>query len=380
MAESDRRLVQTAVIGSAASGLGIVLPQEPDELRRLRRRHPTYTYWCGTQLGGCGNRLSDRLYVDKVCHFAHAANASCHRKANGANSADHLFIKQDLARWARGSGADARAVLRDLGSGPGDAVDFRVRGSRQRVRFQFRRLTHPEWSSARDELERDAASLDWVFGPGSAHPETVAEMYGTFGHVLRFRFETQGVARRIRIRAEAARSSTDWVPLDACAMTPEGLRVPGVEGRRRTSRRPAVGTARGSSAGRPVPQPLRGGTAPAQGSVAPGAQASVAPGRGSSADAPDRRTAAGADRGSGPRTSPLVRKVQRLVEELNVLAAPAEADIRTKAERLDREAAAWVVRYGRLTSSDFWSGKATKVAAQGDSLAGRLEKLAQHLK
>jgi hypothetical protein len=370
MAESDRRLVQTAVIGSAASGMAIVLPQEADELRRLRRRHPTYSYWCGTQLGGCGNKLSDRLYVDKVCHFAHAPNASCHRRANGASSADHLFIKQDLARWARTGGVDGRAVLRDLGSGPGDAVDFRVRAGRQRVRFQFRRLTHPEWRSAREELERDAASLDWVFGPGSAHPETMAQMYGTVGHVLRFRFGTEGVERRIRIRAEAARSSTDWVPLDACEMTPEGLRVPGVERRRRTSRRPVAGAVQGPGVDRPVPLPPREGTAPAQ--------ASVAPGRGSSADAPDRR-AAGAGRRSGPRTSPLVRKVQRLVEELNVLAAPAEADIRTKAERLDREAAAWAVRYGRLTSPDYWSGKATKVAAQGDSLAVRLEKLAQHL-
>ncbi|MCX4848911.1 hypothetical protein [Streptomyces sp. NBC_00893] len=346
MAESDRRLVQTAVIGSAASGLGIVLPQEADELRRLRRRHPAYMYWCGTQLGGCGGKLSDRLYADKVCHFAHAPNASCHRKADGADGADHLFVKQDLARWARGSGVDARAALRDLGSGPGDAVDFRVRDSRQRVRFQFRRLSHAEWSSAREELERDATSLDWVFGPGSAHPETVEEMYGTSGHVLRFRFETQGVARHVRIRAEGVRSSTDWVPLDACAMTPEGLRVPGVRGLVRASRRPVVETS-------PVP--------------------AVA--------APGPRPATGADRRSGGRrTSPLVRKVQRLVDEVNALAAPADDEVRTAAERMDREAASWIVRYGRLTGPDFWSGKATKVAAQGDSLAGRLEKLAGKLK
>ncbi|MFE3149717.1 hypothetical protein ACFXJ6_24180 [Streptomyces sp. NPDC059218] len=345
MSESDRRLVQTAVVGSASSGLGIVLPQEADELRRLRRRYPAYTYWCGTQLGGCGGKLSDRLYVDKVCHFAHAPNASCHRSANGTDSADHLFVKQDLALWARGSGIDARAVLRDLGSGPGDAVDLRVRDSRQRVRFQFRRLPHPQWCSAREELARDAASLDWVFGPGSADPETLAEMYAANGWVLRFRCETQGVARRIRIRAEEARRSTDWVPLDACAMTPEGLRVPGARELRRAGRRPAVEAP-------PVPP--------------------VA--------APGPRPATGADRRSGRRTSPLVRKVQRLVDELNALAASADADVRTKAERMDREAASWIERYGRLTGPDFWSGKATKVAGQGDGLARRLEKLAGTLR
>ncbi|MEV5202340.1 competence protein CoiA family protein [Streptomyces sp. NPDC053720] len=345
MAGPDRRLVQTAVIGSAASGLGIVLPQGADELRRLRRRHPAYTYWCGTQLGGCGGKLADRLYADKVCHFAHAPNASCHRRANGTDSADHLFVKQDLARWARDGGIDARAVLRDLGSGPGDAVDFRVRAGRQRVRFQFRKLTHPEWSAACEELERDAASLDWVFGPGSAHPETVREMREAFGHVLRFRFETQGVARHVRIRAEEARRSTDWVPLDACAMTPEGLRVPGARRLTGTSRRPVAVEPP------PVPSPA----------------------------APAPRPAAGADRRSGRRTSPLVRKVQRLVDEVNALAASADADVRTTAERLDREAASWVERYGRLTGPDFWSGKATKTTAQGDGLAGRLEKLARRL-
>ncbi|MCX4733009.1 competence protein CoiA family protein [Streptomyces sp. NBC_01363] len=245
MAESDRRLVQTAVIGSAASGLGIVLPQEADELRRLRRRHPTYSYWCGTQLGGCGNKLSDRLYVDKVCHFAHAPNTSCRRKANGANSADHLFIKQDLARWARRSGVDARAVLRDLGTGPGDAVDFRVRETQSRL----------------------AASRS-----NSAHPETMAEMYGTFGHVLRFRFGTEGVERRIRIRAEGARSSTDWVPLDACAMTPEGLRV----GRRIVRLRlstpgPLWGRLRVLWVDRPVPRPPRDGTPLLKRPLLPGA-------------------------------------------------------------------------------------------------------------
>lgn len=66
---SDVRRVQTAVIGSRNSGRAIILPTDADELTRWRRSHLAYTYWCGTQLDGCGNELSDRLYRDKVCPF-----------------------------------------------------------------------------------------------------------------------------------------------------------------------------------------------------------------------------------------------------------------------------------------------------------------------
>ncbi|MEU1451897.1 hypothetical protein [Streptomyces avermitilis] len=240
MIGSDGRLVQTAVIGSRNSGRAIILPKDADELTRWRRRHPAYSYWCGTQLGGCGNELSDRLYRDKVCHFAHRPHTSCHRTATGAASADHLFIKDDLAAWAGRNRLKGRATSRDLGSGPGDAVDFRVGAGRQHVRFQFSRLAHAEWHQARQRLAGESATLDWVFGPGTAQPETMEEVYDEYGYLLRFRFETHGAVRRIRLRAEDPRRSTDWVPLDACAMTPGGLRVPGVEPRRRSGTGPAA--------------------------------------------------------------------------------------------------------------------------------------------
>ncbi|WP_254398501.1 hypothetical protein [Streptomyces sp. AC558_RSS880] len=65
--------------------------------------------------------------------------------------------------------------------------------------------------------------------------ETMEALCDEYGYLLRFRFETHGAVRHIRLRAEDPRNSTEWVPLRACVMTPEGLRVPGVELRRRTS-------------------------------------------------------------------------------------------------------------------------------------------------
>lgn len=235
MTSPDSRLVQTAVIGSRDSGRAIILPTDAEELTRWRRRHPSHTYWCGTQLGGCGNELSDRLYRDKVCHFAHRPHTSCHRTATGTSSADHLFIKDDLTAWAGRQRFKGRATSRNLGTGPGDAVDFRVGEARQHVRFQFSRLPHTEWSEARARLSREASTLDWVFGPGTAQPETMEELYDEYGYLLRFRFETLGAARHIRLRAEDPRHATDWVPLDACAMTPDGLDVPGARPRRRSA-------------------------------------------------------------------------------------------------------------------------------------------------
>ena len=143
-------------------------------------------------------------------------------------------VKDDLAAWSGRNSLKARTTSRDLGTGPGDAVDFRVGAVRQHVRFQFSRLAHAEWHQARRTLCDETATLDWVFGPGTAHPETMEELYDEYGYLLRFRFETHGAVRRIRLRAEDPRRSTDWVPLDACAMTPAGLRVPGVEPRRRS--------------------------------------------------------------------------------------------------------------------------------------------------
>jgi len=102
------------------------------------------------------------------------------------------------------------------------------------VRFQFSRLPHARWAETRERLARESSMLDWVFGPGTAQPETLEELCDEYGYLLRFRFETLGAVRRIRLRAEDPRRSTDWVPLDACAMTPDGLLVPGAKPRRRS--------------------------------------------------------------------------------------------------------------------------------------------------
>lgn len=186
----DHRLVQTAVIGHKNSDHPVILPMDAWELDRWRKAHPGYSYWCGLQLGGCGGELSDRRYTTKVCHFAHHATApACHRVNNGESSADHLFIKQGVQRLLAERKTEGRVETRDLGTGPGDAVDVYLPDGLRRLRFQLGAVNYRAWRRADDELVADADGIDWIFasgGPATQH------ILGRHGYCLRVRCETVG--------------------------------------------------------------------------------------------------------------------------------------------------------------------------------------------
>ncbi|MFF4757888.1 hypothetical protein [Streptomyces sp. NPDC001292] len=57
MPQIDTRLVQTAVIGGRDSDQPVILPEEPHNLDEFRRQFSTDRFWCGTLLGGCGEKL-----------------------------------------------------------------------------------------------------------------------------------------------------------------------------------------------------------------------------------------------------------------------------------------------------------------------------------
>ncbi|GHI53613.1 hypothetical protein Srubr_34590 [Streptomyces rubradiris] len=115
---------------------------------------------------------------------------------------------------------------RNLGTGPGDAVDVHLPDSRRRLRFQLASLDHRAWRRAVDELAGDADDLDWVFGPDT--PVT-RDLAGRHGFCLRVRSETVGGERRVHIGAETQDRQIQWTPLDECVLTPNGLSTPDVE-------------------------------------------------------------------------------------------------------------------------------------------------------
>ncbi|MFE2456432.1 hypothetical protein [Streptomyces sp. NPDC059402] len=217
----DHRLVQTAVIGHKNSDHPVILPMDAGELDRWRKAHPGYSYWCGLQLGGCGGELSDRRYTAKVCHFAHHATApACHRKNNGESSADHLFIKRGVQGLLAERKMKGRVETRDLGTGPGDAVDVYLPDSRRRLRFQLGAVNYQAWRRADDELAADADGIDWIFASGG--PVT-QQFVGRHGYCLRVRCETVGGERRVHIGAEAWDRTVSWTPLEDCLLTPAGI-------------------------------------------------------------------------------------------------------------------------------------------------------------
>ncbi|SEG83178.1 hypothetical protein SAMN05216223_11414 [Actinacidiphila yanglinensis] len=232
----DHRLVQTAVIGHKESDVPVILPMDATDLDVWRKLHPAYTYWCGLQLGGCGGALSDKRYTHKVCHFAHHPTAPiCHRTANGESSADHLFIKQGVRRLLDGHQVRGTVQTRNLGNGPGDAVDVQIPASRRTLRFQLAPLDYPAWRRATDELSAEADRIDWILaadGPITQH------LLGRHGYCMRVRCETVGGDRRVHIGAEAPDQTVSWTPLEDCVLTTSGIVTPHVEQIRLSRHRP----------------------------------------------------------------------------------------------------------------------------------------------
>lgn len=231
MSVIDTRLVQTAVIGTTDSDQPVILPEQPYNLDQFRRHFQGKRFWCGTLLGGCGEELMTKRYETKVCHFAHFPDRTgmapaCHRVANGADSADHLFIKRDLTDWLKAQGFGVQAELCHLGTGPGDAVDFWLPSTRQRLRFQLCLQDYRNWYRAEQDLSTSSEQMDWIFG---AEGPISANIVQRQGYALRVKCETHGSDRRVLIGVERTGRPVTWSALDDCRLTSDGLVTPVLE-------------------------------------------------------------------------------------------------------------------------------------------------------
>ncbi|MGW0550117.1 hypothetical protein [Streptomyces altiplanensis] len=236
MPQIDTRLVQTAVIGGRDSDQPVILPEEPHNLDEFRRQFGTDRFWCGTLLGGCGEKLMTKRYESKVCHFSHypahdGSRGTCHRTANGVDSADHLFIKAHVREWLAQQGHAAQAELRSLGGGPGDAVDFWLRATEQHLRFELNPEDYRSWRRAADSLGAKEGHVEWVFGPDGPIPR---DMVARQGYALRVQCESAGTDRRILIGTVTEAQPVAWAPLDACRMTRDGIITPHLDELRAT--------------------------------------------------------------------------------------------------------------------------------------------------
>ncbi|WEH43990.1 hypothetical protein [Streptomyces sp. AM 2-1-1] len=227
----DKRQIQTAVLGSADSEEPLVLPLEAIELDAFRTVHERDSFWCGLLLGGCGGRLTTKLYTDRVCHFAHVHPGPdgqphiCGRRARGISSADHLYVKSAAAAWFRNRGEEADiAFAQPSGAPVGSLVDITSRHRRLRVHLD--QVVEPVW---------DDDGIEPVLGMSvPVDRDTLIRRW----YVHRIRLDSKGTARRVQIGTEAFARPVEWFELNTCTMTERGLSTPAVEKiiRSRTSR------------------------------------------------------------------------------------------------------------------------------------------------
>ncbi|MEU5958243.1 hypothetical protein [Streptomyces sp. NPDC047525] len=201
--------MQTAVIGDEKSDVPVVLPTEPIALDAFRQAHTDDEFWCGLLLGGCGARLSSKLYTDRQCHFQHNPQKSgqtltCRRRGIGESSADHLYMKAALQSSLTDRGRTARFTYPDP---IGSLVDVHLEdGALLRVHLDGQ--VRPAWGGPAPILATGVA----------LEPGTLARCR----YVYRVRFEPDGVSRRVWIGTEALAHPTEWTPLAECEWGAEG--------------------------------------------------------------------------------------------------------------------------------------------------------------
>ncbi|MFD0772767.1 hypothetical protein ACFQZ2_02400 [Streptomonospora algeriensis] len=236
----DHRLVQTAVLDHQESEAPVGLPMDESGAQSFRLRNSGRTFWCGTLLGGCGGQLSDKIYREKACHFAHHPSSNgCTRRHGGADSADHLYAGRKLNRWLQGQGWEKRP--------PRYEGDFAAGGTCVRVLLEEPDGGLPpicvEFSEDLDpyltrlvrtgEIDR----LDWLV---RNNPPLTRELIDRNGYALRIRFKDEDLDRGFDIGTMIRDQHVRWNDLSECSFTSDGIRTPVLEDQRRLHLKPGV--------------------------------------------------------------------------------------------------------------------------------------------
>ena len=242
---TDRRRIQTAVLGGADSDQPLMLPMEAIELDAFRRAYEDDSFWCGTLLGGCGGQLTTKLYTDRACHFAHHPDPDglphvCGRRSHGVDSADHLYVRSAASAWLAGRGEQATfEYTRTEGAPIGSIVDVRWRHGALRVHLD--QTVTPVWDDGLEPVLGTMVPVD---------RDTLIRRW----YVHRIRLNSVGTARHVQIGTEAFARQIEWFALDECEMTERGLSTPAVEKivQARTAPRPSLWS---PGKARKVPEP-----------------------------------------------------------------------------------------------------------------------------
>ncbi|MFB4294863.1 competence protein CoiA family protein [Nonomuraea sp. ATR24] len=236
--QEDTRRVQTAVLNGASSYDPILMPLDRTEALRFREHHDRMgnTFWCGTHLGGCGKQLMDRIGQVKIPHFAHHAHRAAHmcRRVNlGVDSADHLYIHQELSKWLMGLGMkpiSAPAIDDDFALG-GDCTALTVTPPRQLPLIAVQLVGNEHsWYDRDSQLRVGGRVVQWIFGTKSRASHAALDRDG---YALRVRCETQGSTRRASVAVQLPGRPIEWEDISGWQLTQSGISTAEIERVRR---------------------------------------------------------------------------------------------------------------------------------------------------
>ncbi|MFI7453864.1 competence protein CoiA family protein [Nonomuraea sp. NPDC049714] len=195
------------------------------------------TFWCGTHLGGCGKQLMDRIGQVKVPHFAHYADRAthaCQRVNLGVDSADHLYIHQELSKWLKGRSMNpigAPVIDNDFTSGGAcTALIVAPPGQLPLVAVQLVGDEH-SWFDRDRQLRIKGRAVQWIFGMKSRASYAALDRDG---YALRIRCETQAGTRKISVAVQLPGRPVEWEAISGWQLTQSGISTTDIDRVRRS--------------------------------------------------------------------------------------------------------------------------------------------------
>jgi len=183
-------------------------------------------FWCGTAVGGCGERLSAKIYRYETCRFAHYPSAMPFLRRMCAPSprrVARLAGRRGIENWL-----SLQRLMPDWNDGVwtedlhGFEFTYQMCPRRLRVETAWPGWTDGAswWRARRAEVERDGAIVDWIFNVDESEPD-LSEMIARHGRAFLMRTELRGFEPALEIGTVLGKTAPVWEPMNMCVYTPE---------------------------------------------------------------------------------------------------------------------------------------------------------------
>jgi len=219
---SESHMTHAATDGPAGTA-AVELPRDVDAARSVRARYGN-CFWCTTEAGGCGCRLTTAIGEVLRPHFRHHAGSTC-AFATGAREAgaayQHLDYQRALERWLRAQGFEPHLEHEFDDRGRAD-LHVVVADIAHSIEVQLTTIPEATWDARNARCARHVDRCTWLHGPGCEKTRERDLYVSTRGHVLEIRRNGGG---EVSLGTRWL-NNTVWVALSDCRMTADGIATP----------------------------------------------------------------------------------------------------------------------------------------------------------